>query len=287
MNRATVVNGLSVDVEDWFQAFDALTLPTWPQFEHRLTASLDRTLQLFDRAGVKATFFVLGYNAERYPHLVRMIRDGGHELGTHGYSHALIYTQTPRQFREELERAVGIVESQSGERVLGHRAAAFSITQKSAWALDVLIELGLLYDSSIFPVRRKRYGWPGAPTRFCRVRRVGGTLIEFPMPTSRFGPLHLPIAGGAYQRILPEPYIYAGLRRLNRAGQPFVIYMHPWELDPGQPRGPVKDHNAWLHYANLRGSSRRFTRLLREFRFAPLRELAASLGPTLPEVRIE
>jgi polysaccharide deacetylase family protein (PEP-CTERM system associated) len=163
---------------------------------------------LFEEQGVKATFFVLGYNAERYPHLVKMIQEGGHELGTHGYSHKLVYTQTPAEFREEMKRTIGVVEELGGERVIGHRAAAFSITPRSIWAFDVLLELGIRYDSSIFPVRHYRYGWPGAPERFCRIKRAGGSIVEFPMPTWRLGKLRLPVGGGAYQRIFPRftPY---------------------------------------------------------------------------------
>lgn len=282
-----MINGLSVDVEDWFQGFNEIAPSTWHRFEHRLAASLERTLQLLDDRGLKATFFVLGYNAERYPHLVRAIQAAGHELGTHGYSHTLVYNQTPGQFREELKRSICVIEDACGERVAGHRGAFFSITPRSKWALDVLIELGLQYDSSIFPVRRRRYGWPNGPHRFCRILRPGGSLLEFPLPTWNFGLLRLPVGGGAYQRILPEAYIFAGLRRLNRAGQPFIAYLHPWELDPAQPRGAASGHSAWLHYANLHGSTRRFARLLSEFDFAPLRELADGMGPTLPEVRIE
>ncbi|MDQ3706369.1 MAG: DUF3473 domain-containing protein [Chloroflexota bacterium] len=282
------VNGISVDVEDWFQAFDECPLPTWERHEHRLTRSLERTLQLFEEQGVKATFFVLGYNAERYPHLVSMIRGSGHELGTHGYSHRLIYTQTPGEFREEMKRAIGVVEEISGERVIGHRAAAFSITPRSIWALDVLLELGIRYDSSIFPVRHYRYGWPGAPEGFCRIKRESGSIVELPLPTWRFGKLRLPVGGGAYQRIFPEFYIYAALRRINRGGQRFVLYMHPWELDPAQPRAAVQRHVAWSHYANLKNGWARYARMLREFRFAPLRELAE--GPyadALPEVTLD
>ncbi|HEX8228578.1 MAG TPA: polysaccharide deacetylase family protein [Chloroflexia bacterium] len=282
-----MINGLSIDVEDWFQGFNEIAPPTWHLYEHRLAASLERTLQLLDDHSLKATFFVLGHNAEHYPHLVRRIHAAGHELGTHGYSHTLVYNQAPCQFREELRRSICVVEDACGEKVLGHRAAFFSITPRSKWALDVLIELGLQYDSSIFPVRRRRYGWPGGPHRFCRIVRPGGSLIEFPLPTWNFGLLRLPVGGGAYQRILPERYIFAGLRRLNRAGQPFVAYLHPWELDPEQPRGITSGRAAWLHYANLSGSTRRFARLLARFNFAPLRDLTAQMGPTLPDVVIK
>ena len=281
------INGLSVDVEDWFQAFDEWPLPTWPRFEHRLDGSLERTLRLFAERRVKATFFVLGYNAERYPHLVRSIQAAGHELGTHGYSHRLVYTQTPSEFRDEMKRAIHAVEDISGRRVIGHRAAGFSITPRSPWALDVLLDLGLVYDSSLFPVRHYRYGWHGRPRQFCRIRRAGGCLVEFPLPTWGVGALRLPLGGGAYQRIFPEWYVYAGLRRLNRLGRPFVIYLHPWELDPGQPRAAVRRHMAWSHYANLHDSARRFARLLREFRFAPLASLAeGASAAALPEVTL-
>lgn len=281
-----VVNGMSVDVEDWFQGFAEIPLATWGGYEHRLAASLERTLHLFAAAGVRATFFVLGYNAEHYPHLVRRIQAAGHELGTHGYAHRLVYAQTPAEFRADLRRAVAAVEHVSGQAVAGHRAAFFSITRRSVWALDVLLEEGLRYDTSIFPVRHYRYGWPAAPHDFCRIRRAGGSLLEFPLPTWGLGRFRLPLGGGAYQRILPEVYIYAGLRRLNWARRPFVLYLHPWELDPGQPRVAVRRHTGWAHYANLAGGPRRFARLLRAFHFAPLGDLAARPDLCLPDVEL-
>lgn len=244
----------------------------WAQFEDRIEISGRRILDLLGEHGVRATFFVLGYVAERHPKLVRDLAAAGHEIGTHGYSHTLIYLQTPEVFRGEMRRAIDAVEDAAGRKVIGHRAPFFSVTNRSLWALDVLSEMGLLYDTSIFPVHNYRYGIESAPRRPYEIQAAGRTLREFPISTWRAFGQNIPIAGGAYFRILPYALTRAGLRSVQRGG-PCVFYLHPWELDPEHPRIPLPRRIAATHYFNLKSTAKRFRRLLRDFRFAPMKEI--------------
>lgn len=265
-------NALTIDVEDYYQvsAFESVVrYDDWPRFESRVERNTRRILELLDQAGVKATFFVLGWVAERHPELVRAIRDRGHEIGSHGYAHQRITTQTPEQFREETRRSKQLLEDAVGCPVIGYRAASYSITKKSLWALDILREEGFRYDSSIFPVRHDRYGIPGYE-RFChRLRRNGGEdLIEFPISTVKLAGVNIPIAGGGYLRIFPYSLIRWGIRRINmQEKQPAVIYLHPWELDPDQPRLRGSWLSRFRHYHHLEKTETRFRRLLTDFRF--------------------
>ena len=270
--ESTVVNALTIDWEDWYQGLE-IPMDRWSGFEDRLARSARRTLEMFAEAGVRATFFVLGWAAERHPELVRDIVKAGHEIATHGWSHTLIYTQTPEVFRAELERSIRLLEDLSGKPILGHRAPFFSITNKSLWALDIMAELGIQYDSSIYPVYNYRYGIAGAP-RWPHARPCGTkTLTEFPISTWKVFGRNLPIAGGAYFRIYPYALTRAGFRAINRSGQPGVFYLHPWELDPEHPRIALPRRIAATHYANLQATEGRLRRLLRDFRFAPMKEV--------------
>lgn len=285
-----VVNAFSIDVEDYFQVSalaPAVPRDTWSQREYRAERNTDRVLQLLDEAGVKGTFFVLGWIAERSPQLVRRIAAAGHEVASHGLSHQLIYHQSRDEFRRETAYSKNLLEDTIGAPVLGYRAASFSITQESLWALDVLIDLGFKYDSSIFPIRHDRYGIPDAPlvpgTLSAPSKR---TLVEFPMSTASILGMKLPVSGGGYFRIFPYAVTRYGLRQINGSRRaPFVFYMHPWEIDPGQPRIEV---SSWLsrfrHYTNLDRCEERLKRLLREFAFAPVRDVLASLGLLAPSV---
>ncbi len=275
-------NALTVDVEDYFQvaAFARQIDPaTWDQIPLRVEHNTQRLLDLFAEHRVKATFFVLGWVAERCPGLVRTIAERGHEVACHGYSHQLIYGQTPAVFRAETVRAKACLEDQAQRAVLGYRAASYSITRCSLWALDVLAELGFSYDSSIFPIRHDRYGIPGSPRWPYRLTTPnGGTLIEFPPSTFSLLGYRLPVAGGGYFRLYPYPFTRFALARLNRTeGQPFIFYLHPWEIDPEQPR----IHAGWLsnfrHYTNLRRCEARLRRLLGDFRFTTVREVLETL----------
>lgn len=279
-------NAMTVDVEDFYQvsAFADRISPTdWVSFEPRVARNTFRLLALFESTGVRATFFILGWVAERNPGLVREIAAAGHEVACHGYSHELIYRQTPVQFHQETRRAKEILEDQAQVPVIGYRAASYSIVERSRWALDVLCELGFLYDSSIFPVRHDRYGIHDAPLKPHRLSTPeGAQLTEFP-PTAveRFG-LRFPIGGGWFRL-----YPYELTRRLLRhvmSERPFMFYIHPWEIDPQQPRIPASLRSRFRHYLNLHRCEARLVRLLRDFPFAPAREVlerAALLPPGL------
>lgn len=266
-----VVNAMSVDVEDYFQvsAFDqAVSRDQWDSFESRVSANTERVLATLARRSTRATFFVLGWVAERYPALIRQIADRGHEIASHGYDHRLVFDLTPEEFRADLRRARAAIESAAGVQVRGYRAPSFSITARSLWALDILIEEGYAYDASIFPIHHDRYGLPSAPRHIHTITRPAGTLWEVPGSTTRVSGMNVPIAGGGYFRLLPYGWTRLGIARVNRLErQPVVFYIHPWELDPEQPRLPASQLTRLRHYRNLSETVPRLERLLSEFRF--------------------
>jgi polysaccharide deacetylase family protein (PEP-CTERM system associated) len=271
--NAQITNALTIDFEDWYQGLE-IPYAEWDAFEDRIEAVGRKLLQILDEEKTRATFFILGYVAEKHPELVKEIEAAGHEIGTHGFSHTLIYTQTPEVFRAEMKRAVGFLEDLTGEKVVGHRAPFFSITKDSLWALDILGELGIRYDSSIFPVVNYRYGIADAPRFPYEIERNGHKFTEFPVSTLKIGNVTVPVAGGAYFRIYPYQLTKQFLKAVNRQNHPFTFYLHPWELDPEHPRVKVPRRIAELtHYFNLGATERRFRKLLRDFRFAPMKEV--------------
>jgi polysaccharide deacetylase family protein (PEP-CTERM system associated) len=275
-------NAMTVDVEDYFHvaAFAGQIDPaTWDGFSLRVERNTHRLLDLFDEHRVVATFFVLGWVAERCPHLVREIVSRGHEVACHGYSHQLVYKQTPAVFRAETIRAKACLEDQAQRPVLGYRAASYSIVRRSLWALDTLVELGFSYDSSIFPIRHDRYGIPGSPRWPYRLAAPnGGSIVEFPLSTASFAGRHVPVAGGGYFRIYPYWFTHAALKRINRSdGKPFVFYLHPWEIDPGQPRVRAGILSTARHYTNLHRCEERLRSLLSGFEFAPAWDVLRTL----------
>lgn len=272
MRTSDVTNALTIDFEDWYQGLE-IPHSEWTGFEDRLVSAGRRLLAILDDAGVHATFFVLGYAAERNPALVREIAAAGHEIATHGYSHTLVYTQTPPVFREEMRRAIGLLEDHGGQPVLGHRAPFFSITKASLWALEILGELGIRYDSSIFPVLNYRYGIADAPRWPYPIATGNGELIEFPISTWKLFNRNVPVAGGAYFRIYPYAVTRRAFRAINRQGHAAVFYLHPWELDPDHPHIPLPKRIALTHYFNLGATERRLRRLLRDFSFAPMKKV--------------
>jgi polysaccharide deacetylase family protein (PEP-CTERM system associated) len=281
-----VINSFTVDVEDYFQvsAFDdVIPRDSWDSLPGRVVANTHRLLALLDDFGVRGTFFVLGWVADRYPSLVRDIALAGHELASHGYAHRLVYDQTPAAFREDVRRAKKTIEDHGGQRVRGYRAPSFSIVRRSLGALDVLVEEGYDYDSSIFPVRHDRYGIPDAP-RHPHVRTTqAGPIVEAPPATVKMGRMHLPVAGGGYFRLFPYGWTKWGISRINRQeAQPAVFYIHPWELDDSQPRLPARALSRFRHYRNLHKTSPRLRRLLTDFKFGPLGTCLDRIGATAP-----
>jgi polysaccharide deacetylase family protein (PEP-CTERM system associated) len=269
MRDDVMVNALTVDLEDWYHGVE-LPASRWLEFEDRVVPAANRLLELLNDLGCRATFFVLGDVASRHPELVREIRRLGHEVGTHGCSHAFVYDQQPDQFRADIRRSLALLAGCGCDRVLGHRAPFFSVTGRSLWALEVLAELGIRYDSSIFPVSNYRYGMRDAEQWPHRVEVRDGSLIEFPLSTWRIGGRNVPVAGF---RLLPYWVTCHGIAAINRAGRPAVFYLHPWELDPLHPRIPLPRRIALTHYANLNATERRLRRLPEDFRFAPMREV--------------
>jgi polysaccharide deacetylase family protein (PEP-CTERM system associated) len=278
-----IVNAFTVDVEDYFQVAalaPAIERASWSQRESRVERNTGVLLDLLAERGIHGTFFVLGWIAERHPLLVKRIAAAGHEIACHGFSHQLVYEQTPEDFREETARSKDMLEQLSGAPVMGYRAASFSITRRSLWALDLLIDLGFKYDSSIFPIRHDRYGIPGADPRPAALTAPSGrTLVEFPMSAASYLGLKIPVSGGGYFRLLPYFLTRTGLRQINgRFGRPFAFYLHPWEIDPDQPRVRVGWLSRFRHYTNLDRCEARLRRLLHEFRFGTMREALQAVG---------
>ena len=272
------MNAFSVDVEDYFQvgAFEkAIPRDTWDQLEPRVERNTRRLLDLCARHEVQGTFFVLGWVAERSPQLVRDIHAAGHELATHGQDHRRVTTLTPREFREDVRRSKRTIEDTAGVEVIGYRAPSYSIVRETLWAMDVLVEEGFRYDSSIFPIHHDRYGIPDFP-RFPRpVRGGNGTALhEVPISTVRVAGFNLPFVGGGYLRHFPLPFIRWGMRRLNGVERrPAILYVHPWEIDPEQPRQNVRLLTRLRHYRNLEHTEERLARLFSEYSFTTIREV--------------
>ncbi len=268
----SIDNYLTIDVEDYFQvsAFeDIIRTDDWDGMEHRVVRNTENVLELLDQYDTKATFFIVGWVAEKYPHLVRNIHNRGHSIGCHSYWHRKVYDLSPEQFRDDTARVKAILEEIIGEPVLGYRAPSYSITANSLWAIDILKELGFTYDSSIFPIHHDTYGIPDAP-RFA-YRHANG-LLEYPISTAILLGRKIPVSGGGYFRLFPYWFTYLCLQRINHNDEnPFIFYIHPWEIDPHQPRM----HNARLlsrfrHYNNLGKTRSRLMRLLTDFAFTSI-----------------
>lgn len=273
----SVPNALTVDVEDYFHVAalaSSISRDSWTSRESRVVGNTHRLLALFEQFKVRGTFFVLGWVAERYPDLIRDIAADGHEIACHGFSHRLVYEQSPEEFHEETRRSKSLLEDITGSRVLGYRAASYSIVRESLWALDILAELGFVYDSSIFPVHHDRYGIPDAERAPHRMSTPNGkSIVEWPLATATILGFRLPVAGGGYFRLLPYWLSRWGLRSINkRELRPFMFYLHPWEIDPAQPRVSATWLSQFRHYTNLGKCEERLRRLLGEFRFGTARE---------------
>jgi polysaccharide deacetylase family protein (PEP-CTERM system associated) len=278
---AAGIHCLTFDIEEHFQvsAFDSpMRRRHWGQFESRVERNTQKILELLAMHEVRATFFVLGWVAERHPELIRNIVRDGHELASHGYAHEVLLNQTREQFREDVRKTKGILEDLSGKPVLGYRAPSFTITPETSWALQILVEEGYVYDSSIVPVMHDRYGFPGATPSCHRLTTSAGDLWELPPSTVKVAGVRLPCAGGGYLRIYPFSFFFRLLKRVEAQGYPLVIYCHPWELDPEQPRM----NGSWLsrlrHYTNLHKTSDRLVRLLRAFTFSAIRDVIDPIG---------
>lgn len=287
MNAARITNALTIDVEDYFQvsAFAPhIERSGWDGRECRVERNVERILELLGAHGIKATFFTLGWIAERHPHVVRTIVAQGHELASHGYGHQRVSDLTPAEFSADIERAKALLEDLSASAVLGYRAPSFSIGASNLWALDCLARAGYRYSSSIYPIRHDHYGMPDAP-RFAH--RVSGGLLEIPAATVRLLNRNLPSGGGGYFRLLPYAVSRWMLRQVNAAeGQAAVFYFHPWEIDTGQPRvAGIDAKTRFRHYVNLGRMESRLGRLLVDFAWGRMDEIFLGRGGAIEATR--
>ncbi len=277
-------NAITVDVEEYFhpsEVCQSADFAAWEKFPSRVEMATGRALELLARHGVQATFFVLGWVARRHPGVVRQIARAGHEIGCHGYAHQLVYDLTPREFREDTERAQAAIADACGQLPRVYRAASYSITSRSWWALEILVECGFTHDSSIYPIRHDRYGMPGFGVESRRIETPAGDIFEAPIATARLSDRSAaPVGGGAYLRLLPYQYTAAGLRRINQQERrPACVYFHPWELDPEQPRLTNGLLSRIRTYAGLRTMEAKLDRLLREFQFTTLTAAYPACSP--------
>lgn len=267
----TIRNALTIDVEDYFQVsgFERdISRDNWDQYPSRVVQNTRRILSLLERRDIKATFFVLGWVADRFPELIREIDNAGHEIGSHSYWHRLVYDLSPEEFREDLRRSRDVLQAITGKPVTSYRAPSFSITSESLWALDILAEEEFKVDASVFPIRHHRCGIPDAPTHPYVHESDTARLWEFPASVARIGKANIPISGGGYFRLLPYSVTSRLLRRINQLTQPFVFYIHPWEFDPEQPRLKVSTRAMrFCHYVNLSSTEEKLKRLLSDFSF--------------------
>ena len=266
-----MTNALTIDVEDYFHteaASAAVNRDQWSEQPSRVESSTLALFELFDRYGVKATLFFLGWVAERFPSLVREAVAAGHEIGCHSYWHRAVFRLTPEEFREDTKRAKAVIEDAGSAPVLGYRAPSFSMVPGTGWAHEILAELGFLYDSSVNPIRHDFYSNAGAPRRPYKL--LDGALWELPIATVRMAGQNLPMGGGAYLRIFPLWYMRWGLKRINQGeASPAMFYLHPWEIDPGQPRLPLSAKSRLRQYTNLSNTHQKLESLLAEFSFGP------------------
>jgi polysaccharide deacetylase family protein (PEP-CTERM system associated) len=273
---AGLINALTVDVEEYFHpnAMDAAVSPDdWDRLPRRVEGNTHHLLDLLGARGVRATFFVLGWVAERLPQLVDEIARRGHEVACHGYAHRLAYELGAQRFRADVTRAKAVLEQRIGAPVSGFRAASYSLVGTTPWVFDILIDAGFQYDSSIFPIRHDIYGVPSFSRFAVCVQRPAGQIVEVPASTVRLLGRNWPVAGGGYFRLLPYWVTSGALRRINRRdGRPAIVYLHPWELDAEQPRLPASMKTRFRQYANLHRTEERVRRLLHDFSFAPIRE---------------
>lgn len=270
-DRSSITNALSFDIEDWFHMVevDAVADPeSWPKLESLVERYTEWIVQTVTEAGVRATFFVLGWVAQRYPRLVRLMADHGHELGTHSFWHRRVYNLSPDEFRQDMARSIEAIESAGGRKVLGFRAPSFSVTPGTEWAFDVLHDLGLRYDASLFPARRGHGGYPCPPGAHTFTAAPSGRpMPELPMSVMRLGPMRLPFSGGGYMRLLPPWLIRRGFNQLNARGIPAVVYLHPRDFAPDCPRVSMPPLRKFKCYVGLGGTKGKLKMLLDHYKF--------------------
>ena len=268
-------NILTIDVEDYFQVGNfakVIKTSDWGRYESRVTKNTEMILRILEEAGISTTFFVLGWVAERFPELVKEIHKAGHEVASHGYDHQLVYKQGPEGFRRDIKKAKYILEDITQAEVLGYRAPNYSITKKSMWALDILMEEGFVYDSSLFPINHDKGGMPDSKRYPFKLYRHKKSMWEFPLSTVRIMNKNIPFSGGGYFRLLPYSFIKWSIGSINGEGRPAVMYLHPWEFDPAQPKIKTDYLSMFRHYVNMSKTESKLKELLGDFRFKSVRD---------------
>ena len=267
-------NFLTIDLEDYYQVTgfsDVVPLNEWDLYESRIERNVEFLLQAFE--GIKATFFVLGYEAEKRPQLIKLIAENGHEIATHGRRHRLITDMNRKDFADDLKSAVELLEDLTGKKILGHRAPSFSIIEQTSWAYKVMAELGLKYDSSVFPTTRKRGGIERAEMKPYKINTGKNSLYEFPLAVVKVLGRKVPVAGGGFFRLYPYWVTKNAIRSCNSKGIPIVVYVHPWEFDPGQPHlKSMFNPDGFKHYINVNRNRDKFRKLLKDFEFIPIKD---------------
>lgn len=267
-------NALTIDLEDYFHVSayaDSVRPEDWDSFPSRVAETTDRILELLNQHHCRATFFVLGWVAEKKPEVVRKVAAAGHEIACHSLLHRRVFELTPEEFREDTRRAKWVIEDVTGKQVLGYRAPSFSVTAASTWALEILVETGFRYDSSVYPVHHPSYGMPSAPRTPFWIKTASGSILEFPLTTLELAGRRSPVAGGAYLRALPYLYTQWAIRYLNQRERcPVCVYVHPWEIDARQPALPGKISSHLRHRLGLRSVEKKLDRLMRDFTFRTL-----------------
>ena len=263
-----IINAMTIDVEDYFQVSNfehIVKKEDWDKYECRVVNNTRKILDILSENNTKATFFILGWIAEHFPELVKEIDAKGHETASHGYWHRLVYDMSKDEFRKDLTQSMRLLENIIGKKVIGYRAPSCSITEDSLWAIDVLKENGIRYDASIFPVHHTRYGIPNA-SRFMNKRQKDG-MVEFPFSTIKLFGNNIPVAGGGYFRLYPYLFNKWAINKINKANSSAMVYIHPWEIDPGQPRMDIGLMYGFRHYVNLKQNENKLKKLIKDFRF--------------------
>lgn len=269
-----MLNALTIDIEDYYQVsnFEHLVeRGEWDSYESRVVNNTRKILGILDETNTKATFFILGWTAEKFPELVKEIDQRGHEVASHGYWHRLVYEMSKEEFRDDLERSLRVLGSLTGKKILGFRAPSCSITKDSLWAFDILKEKGLEYDASIFPIHHDRYGIPGANRYIHKLQNSG--MTEVPFSTIELLGQNIPVAGGGYFRLYPYWFTKWAIKKINSEGHPVLVYIHPWEIDPEQPRIKSGALATFRHYVNIKNNESKIRKLLRDFKFTMIKEL--------------
>ena len=272
-----MINALTIDVEDWFHILDlknGYKLEDYGRLESRVERNTDALLRILRDYKIKGTFFIVGWVAEKFPDLAKEIHNQNHEIASHGYSHTLCYEMSPEEFKKDAQKSIQILEELTREKVLGVRVAGASIKRENLWALDILIDLGIMYDSSIYPDVRGHGGLPGAPRfPYYQVTPMGRKILEIPSSCFDLFGKKIGFAGGGYLRLFPYSFIKRGINEYNSRGHPVNVYLHPREIDPSHPRIKMPLHRKFKSYVNLHTTEKKLRSLLRDYRFGRIRDI--------------